>query len=71
LDPIKKLVKSYEVYCFDGEKREKIASVDNNHHRLRRHYFPQKLVKEIEVKIKETYGDPHARIYEIRAYNQG
>jgi hypothetical protein len=71
LDHIKKLVKSYEVYCFDGEKREKIASVDNNHHRLRRHYFPQKLVKEIEVKIKETYGDPHARIYEIRAYNQG
>jgi hypothetical protein len=68
--PINKLVKKYDISCFDGKRWKIAASVDDNCFRLRRHKFNRMKVQKVKITVYETYGDPHARIYEVRAYNE-
>ncbi len=60
-------VKSYTVEVFTDGKWEKIADVTDNFMRKRNHGFECKNVEKLRVTVRETWGDPSARIMEIRA----
>ena len=62
------LVKSYVVEGFDGEKWGPLASEERNDLRLRVHDITPTTLAALRVTVKETWGDPSARIFEIRAY---
>ncbi|MFA6172161.1 MAG: FAD-dependent oxidoreductase [Kiritimatiellales bacterium] len=68
--PIPKLVKAYTLSCFDGTAWHQIDSVTGNRYRRRIHRFARRNVQKLRVTVLETYGDPSARIYEIRLYNE-
>ena len=62
-----RLVKDYtvEVFC-NGEWRT-VAEVQNNIMRKRIHTFPTTVAEKIRITVGETWGDPCARIMEVRA----
>ena len=62
------LVKSYAVEGFDGEKWIPLASEERNDLRLHVHDIAPTTLTALRVTVKETWGDPSARIFEIRAY---
>ncbi|HZF39185.1 MAG TPA: discoidin domain-containing protein, partial [Blastocatellia bacterium] len=68
--PQPETVKKYSVLyqTEDGEEWTELASVDDNHQRLRRHYFKAVSAKRVRIHVKETNGDPLARIFEARCY---
>jgi hypothetical protein len=65
----KTLVKSYilEVSA-DGSKWETVADEKNSCRRLAVHKFPIRKICAIRLKVRETWGDPSARVFEIRCY---
>lgn len=60
-------VKSYSIEVFDGTKWVETASETENFMRKRTHFFEAITAEKIRVVVKETWGDPSARIMEIRA----
>ena len=64
----KELVKSYVLEGLVGGEWKHLASDDNNQLRHRIHRFSMENVEALRVTVKETWGDPSARIFEIRAY---
>ena len=62
-----KCVKDYTVEVFDGGKWITVADVQENFMRKRNHSFAPVTAEKIRVTAKETWGDPSARIMEIRA----
>lgn len=65
------LVKSY---CLEGKTANgwmTLADEEENVLRLRVHRFPPVRVSELRVTVRSTWGDPSARIFEIRAYGNG
>ena len=60
-------VKDYTVEVFDGRSWLQIADIRDNFMRKRVHTFPEFTVERIRVTVKETWGDPSARITEVRA----
>ncbi|WP_136078427.1 FAD-dependent oxidoreductase [Pontiella desulfatans] len=63
-------VRDYEVQYFNGSEWLALATVENNYLRRRIHRFDAVKTSRIRVLITATNGDPSARIYEIRAYNE-
>ena len=68
--PIPRLVKAYTLSGFDGQHWRELDAVSENRYRLRIHRFARMTVTKLRVTVLETYGDPCARIYEVRAYNE-
>ena len=62
------LAKSYEVEGFDGKEWRTLASEKENGLRHRIHRFKACSLSAIRVTVTETWGDPSARIFEIRVY---
>ncbi len=60
-------VKDYTVEVFDGSAWHKVAEETGNFMRKRNHSFAAMAVEKVRVTALETWGDPSARIMEIRA----
>lgn len=62
-----RLVKDYTAEVFDGSKWITVAQVTNNIMRKRTHSFDAVTAEKLRITVTETWGDPSARIMEIRA----
>ena len=62
------LAKSYVVEGFDGTAWRTLASESQNGLRHRIHRFEACRLTALRVTVTETWGDPSARIFEIRVY---
>ena len=62
------LVKAYEVEVFDGRDWVSMATETRNTVRHRIHKFQSRTVTAVRVRIDETWGDPSARVFEVRCY---
>ena len=60
-------VKDYSVEVFDGESWQQVAEVHDNFMRKRIHCFDRRTAEKLRVHVFETWGDPSARITEVRA----
>ena len=68
--PQPETVKTYSLQyqAEDGKDWVELASVANNHQRLRRHQFAAVSAKRVRIHVKDTNGDKLARIFEVRCY---
>ena len=64
----KQLVKAYRVEGLVGGDWVELASEAKNDLRHRVHGFAEKELAAVRVTVTETWGDPSARIFEIRVY---
>lgn len=64
----KTLVKAYRLEGRCGGQWKRLADVTDNLLRLRVHAFSPQELQAIRVTVLETWGDPSARIFEVRAY---
>jgi len=60
-------VKAYFVEVFDGKEWIRAATEDGNFMRRRTHRFDTVNAQKIRITVLETWGNPSARITEIRA----
>lgn len=60
-------VKAYTAEVFDGSSWTTVAHVADNFMRKRNHAFPTVTAQALRVTVHETWGDPSARIMEVRA----
>ena len=60
--------KGYEVEGFDGREWRTLATESQNGLRHRVHRFEACRLTAVRVTVTETWGDPSARIFEIRVY---
>lgn len=63
-----KLTKSYTLSLKKDGVLKKSIFVNDNYQRVNLHCFEPIYMDEILLRIIDTYGDPHGRIFEIRAY---
>ena len=64
-------VKDYDIYGYTPDEQEiLLVSCRGNYQRHRIHRFDSTQVKKILVRVLATNGDPSARIYEIRCYDE-
>jgi hypothetical protein len=63
-------VKDYEVQYYDGSEWVTVVKVEDNYQRRRIHEFPAVTTDKVRLLITRTNGDPSARVYEIRLYNE-
>lgn len=64
---VSQCVKDYTVEVFDGNAWIKVADVTRNFMRKRNHSFEAITAEKLRITVKETCGDPSARIIEVRA----
>ncbi len=64
----RQLVKDYVVEGRVGGAWKPLATVERNDLRLRVHTFPATELDAVRVTVTATWGDPSARIFEIRMY---
>ena len=64
----KTLVKAYRLEGRCGGQWKRLADVTDNLLRLRVHAFSPQELQAIRVTVLETWGDPSARLFEVRAY---
>ncbi len=64
------LVKAYRVEVLSGGEWRCVAEVKDNWRRLAVHDFPLCEATALRVVVTETWGDPRAQIFEIRAYGK-
>lgn len=63
------LVKHFIVEVKDAKGNWKeVANVDNNIRRFMRVSFPEQKVSAVRISLKQTYGAPVVRLYEVRCY---
>ena len=60
-------VKDYTVEVYDGKNWIQVSNVKDNFMRKRIHTFSKITVERIRITVNETWGDPSARITEVRA----
>ena len=63
-----RLVKSYAVEILVDGKWRMVVEEDENFLRYRIHAFPEAEIAALRVTVTETWGDPSARLFEIRVY---
>ncbi len=64
-------VKDYALYYDEGGVWKSLAVVGGNYQRRRVHHIETVKSAKIRLEIRGTNGDPSARLYEIRVYNEG
>ncbi|QBG46723.1 FAD-dependent oxidoreductase [Verrucomicrobia bacterium S94] len=62
--------RDYQVQVQIGNRWKTVADVKSNYQRRRIHRFETVKTEKMRVVIAATNGDPSARIYEVRAYNE-
>ena len=62
------LVKSFSIEAYSGKRWKTVAEIDNNCRRYVSVSIPAQEVKKIRINLKNTYGSPNIRLYEIRCY---
>ena len=62
--------RNYRVEYHDGNDWVKVAEAKNNYMRRRIHKFASVEASKLRVVVDKTNGDPSARIFEIRAYEE-
>ena len=68
---IYRLVKDYDLELYESGRRIERVEVRGNHLRHRLHRFAAaKACDKITLTVRATRGDPHARVFEIRAYGE-
>ena len=60
-------VKDYTVELYNGNAWIPVAEVTENFMRKRTHCFPKISAEKIRIRVNSTWGDPSARIMEVRA----
>ena len=60
-------VRHYTLEVFDGNAWHKVGEETENFMRKRSHTFPVITAEKLRITVYETWGDPSARIMEIRA----
>lgn len=60
-------VKAYDIEVFDGKVWRTVAQEEENFMRKRTHTFPAINAEKIRINVQKTWGDPSARITEVRA----
>ncbi|MDF7825172.1 FAD-dependent oxidoreductase [Pontiellaceae bacterium B12227] len=63
-------VRDYQVQVLKGKKWITVADVKDNYQRRRIHRFQTLETSHVRILITASNGDPSARIYEVRAYNE-
>ena len=63
-------VKDYDLACPDGRGWRTILSERDNFQRRRVHIFDTIRTSRLRLTVRATHGDPSARIFEIRAYEE-
>ena len=63
-----RLVKAYKVEARVADRWQTLVTVTDNELRHRIHTFPETELTALRVTVTETWGDPSARIFEIRLY---
>ena len=63
-----RLVKAYKVEALVSGQWQTLVTVDDNELRHRVHQFPETELTALRVTVNATWGDPSARIFEIRLY---
>ena len=61
-------VKSYAVEILVDGRWRMVVEEDENFLRHRIHAFPETEIAALRVTVTETWGDPSARLFEIRVY---
>ena len=64
-----RLITDYTVSVFDGEKWIDIVRQRGNHMRRRIHKFDRMYAEKVKITAEKTFGDPSARLFEVRIYN--
>ncbi|VGO17470.1 hypothetical protein PDESU_06066 [Pontiella desulfatans] len=63
-------VRDYRVQVWSGSGWKTVADVSDNYQRRRIHRFDPVKTSKLRVVVDQTNGDPSARIFEIRLYNE-
>ncbi|MFH0963660.1 MAG: FAD-dependent oxidoreductase [Planctomycetota bacterium] len=63
------LVKDFSVSLETGGRWKEVARVTGNHQRRNVVRFKRALASALRITVSATWGDPSARIYEVRAYD--
>lgn len=69
--PQPETVAHYRIEAWTGTQWIHLAENKNNFLRLVRHHFPPVMTDRLRVRVLRTWGDPLARIFEIRCYAPG
>jgi hypothetical protein len=56
------------VEVFDGREWTTVATEKRNRLRLMVHKFSAREIEAVRIRIDETWGNPAARIFEVRVY---
>jgi hypothetical protein len=64
----KGLVKDYDVEVLADGTWTKVASESGNFLRHRVHAFPPRAITALRLVCRATWGDPSARVFEVRVY---
>ncbi len=62
------LVKKFDVYAIINGAKQLLASVDNNYQRVVKVDFDSVQAEKIIIDFKETYGEKHAEVFEIKIW---
>jgi hypothetical protein len=63
-------IRDYVLKVSEGRSFKTIGSVEGNYHRRRIHKFERVQAQKLLIEVYKTNGDPSARIYEVRVYNE-
>jgi hypothetical protein len=63
-------VRDYQLSYHDGVKWVELVSVAGNFQRRRVHRFEPVQAAKLRLTVLATHGDPSARVFEIRAYDE-
>jgi hypothetical protein len=67
----KQCVRDYEIACADGNGPWRtLVAVKDNFQRWRVHRFAPVSAQKIRLTVLATHGDPAARVFEVRVYNE-
>ncbi len=68
IGPSKRCVRAYDLRVGRAGNWQTVASIRDNHHRLLTHRLDGIEGDAVALDVLETWGDPSARVYEIRIY---
>lgn len=63
-------VRDYELAYYDGRGWIRLFEEEGNFQRLRIHRFDRVKAEKLRLTVTATNGDPSARIFEVRVYNE-
>lgn len=68
---VRQCVKDYRLEYQNGNSWQELARVTDNYQRRRVHRFPAVTASKLRLTVEATGGDKSARVFEIRAYEEG